>query len=214
MSLSTLQPVKGKPGYFLNTITGKYTFIAEWREDNKYDTVKITGATALTAGTERNFFRDLTDKEYIHTNLTTPRRLPAGEEMLVDRAWVYMPSAIGNTVTLGTDFKKVVEGAYIKFQINRKDVAEGPMWMFPSGYGLAGNTSENNAALLSIGVPSTAAAAKLKREQYLTSEHDMDAVLSFKSQAGWDTNFAMATLTQHIQIKAGYHGTVRSAATK
>lgn len=211
--MQVLVPVKGKPGYFFNRITQKYTFIAEWREDNKYDTVKLTALT-VTAGTEKNFFRDLTDKELIHTNLSTPRRLPAGEEMLVDRAWVYVPTAFGNTVISGSDYKKVVENGYIKFQINRKDVSEGPLWAFPSGYGIAGQTTENATGIFSIGVPSTAAASKLKREQYMTSDHDMDAKLTFPALATWDTNVAMPTMVNYTQIKAGFHGTVRSAATK
>jgi hypothetical protein len=211
---AALQPVKGKPGMFLNKLTGKYTYIAEWREDNKYDTVYQASSTQ-SAGTEKNFFRDLSNKYYDATNFTTARRLPAGEEMIVDRLWCYVKTCYGNTLILPADFKKICENAYVKFQINRKDVGEGPLFMFPSGYGLTGMTNENNQGIFAIGVPSTAAAAKLKREQYVTSDHDLDAVIKYYDQTGWPTASPTQTSTSAAAyLMTGLHGLVRAAATK
>jgi len=99
--------------------------------------------------------------------------------MIIDRLWAYVPSSCGNTNPTPTDLKKIADNGYVKFQVNRKDVAEGPMIMFPSGYGVYGSTTENAAGIVSNGVPSVAAAPKLKREQYITSDHDLDAVLKF-----------------------------------
>jgi len=111
---STLTPVKGKPGLFHNAMTGKYTYIAEWREDNKYDTVGLDSGSQA-AGTEKNFFRDLSNKYSDATNMTTARRLPAGEEMIIDRIWCSVRSAYGNNVALPADVKKILENGYVKF---------------------------------------------------------------------------------------------------
>lgn len=210
----SLSPVKGKPGMFLNKLTGKYTYIAEWREDNKYDTVYIASSTQ-TAGTEKNFFRDLSNKYSDATNFTTARRLPAGEEMIVDRCWVYVHSAYGNVLPLPADVKKIADNYYVKFQINRKDVCEGPCVFFPSGYGFAGSTTENNQGIISVGVPSTAAAQKLKREQYVTSEHDIDATAKQYDVTGWPTSSpGQPSTSVAVYLTAGLHGLVRAAATK
>ena len=209
---STLVPIKGKPGLFLNKLTGGQVNIVEWREDDKYDTVTIP-AGAIAAGTTLNFFRDLQNKNLIDTNFTTPVRLPAGEEMIIDRVWGYIPLSCGNTNPVPTDIKKIGDNGYLKFSINRKDVAEGPLTKFPSGYGFSGNSVEVGQGVIAIGVPSTAAAAKLVREQYITSEHDCAAALSFLART-WDATIAMPTTISTMHVKAGFHGLVRSAATK
>lgn len=209
---SSLIPVKGKPGQFYNKLTGSVIDIVEWREDDKYDTVDYQSG-AQTAGSTKNFFRDLTNKNLIDTNFTTPRRLPAGEEMIIDRCWGYVPSAVGNVTPTPADLKKMGDNFYLKFQINRKDVAEGPLVRFPSGYGFAGNSVENGQGIVSLGVPSTAAAAKLVREQYITSDHDVDAVLQLFSR-DWDADVVVPTFSAIMHVKVGFHGLVRAAATK
>lgn len=211
---SSLVPVKGKPGKFYNKLTKTEIDIVEWREDDKYDTVTLPAGLVAT-GLFRNFFRDIQGKNLIDTNFTTQRRLPAGEEMIIDRVWAYVPMSNGATNPVPADIKRVGDNSYIKFQINRKDVAEGPLVKFPSGYGFAGNTVEAGAGVITLGVPSTAAAAKLVREQYITHEHDVDAVLTFFDRL-WDTVSVpgMPTLVSFMHVKAGFHGLVRAAATK
>jgi len=209
----SLRPLKGEPGKFYNALTGKVIMIIEWREDDKYDTTYL-GAGAVAAGTTRNFFRDLQNKERIDTNFTTPRRLPAGEEMILDRIGVKVPMAFGNVLSPPADHKRLLENAYLTFQINRKDVAEGPLTKFPPGYGLAGNTVETNQGIVSNGVPSTAAAAKLIREQYITTDHDLDAVLTFWDRI-WATGAAfMPTTTTAMVVQVFLHGLIKAAATK
>lgn len=212
MASASLIPVKGKPGQFFNKLTGGVIDIVEWREDDKYDTVDFAAALQ-TAGATSNFFRDLTNKNLIDSNFTTPRRLPAGEEMIIDRCWAYIPAAVGNVTPTPSDIKKMGDNAYIKFQINRKDVAEGPLVKFPSGYGFAGNSVENNQGVVSVGVPSTAAAAKLVREQYITHDHDVDCTLQFLART-WDGDVVQPTFSAIMHVKAGFHGLVRAAATK
>lgn len=210
---ASLVPVKGRPGIFLNKLTNTLVDIVEWREDDKWDTVALV-AGAVAAGTMAQFFTNLNGKLAIDSNFTTPSRLPAGEEMIVDRAWIYIPLAAGNQLLPPADVKRIAENAYAKFTINRKDLAEGFLTKFPSGYGLSGNTVENAQGIVGIGVPSTAAAAKLVREQYITTNHDLGCQVTFFSRAAWDAVAGMPTTTVHAHIKAGFHGLVRAAATK
>ena len=209
--MASLIPQKGEAGKFFVPHLNKYIQIVEWREDDKYDTIVVpTGAT--TAGLTRNYFRDLTNKELQDTNFSTVRRLPAGEEMILDRVGLHVPTAFGDTLVDSDNLRKVVESAYFSMTINKLPVCEGPAVKFPSGYGLGGTSTDGSTNALSIGVPSTAAAAKLLREQYLTKDHDIDASLQWFDRT-WDaTN--MATLTQKVQIKCYLHGLVKAAATK
>jgi hypothetical protein len=210
---ASLVPVKGKAGVFKNMLTGTIVNIVEWREDDKFDTDRLV-AGLVVAGTQLNFFTNLGNKQLIDTNFTTPSRLPAGEEMIIDRAWCYIPSAVGTNLPTPQNIKWFAENAYAKFTINRKDLAEGMITKFPSGYGLSGNTVENAQGIVSIGVPSTAAAAKLVREQYVTVEHDLGCTVTFYARA-WDVlPIVQPTTTVHMHLKAGFHGLVRSAATK
>jgi hypothetical protein len=212
MSVS-LRPIKGEPGKFFNVLTGKVIMIIEWREDDKYDTVYVE-AGAIAPGANFNFFRDLQGKDLIDTNFTTQRRLPAGEEMILDRIGVKVPMAFGNTLAPPADHKRILENGYMKFTINRKDTAEGPLTKFPPGYGLAGNTVETGQGIVSNGVASTAAAAKLVREQYITTDHDLDAVIWFYDRQ-WATGVVtMPTTTEDLVIQVFLHGLIKAAATK
>src|SRR5690606_38865953 len=101
------------------------------------------------------------------------------EEMILDRIGIQIPMSYGNVLVAPEDIKRVAENGYLVFRINRKDVAEGPLLKFPSGYGLSGMTNADNDGVLSIGVPSTAAAAKLVREQSLTSDHEVEGIVQF-----------------------------------
>ena len=103
-----IRPLKGRPGIFVSTTTGKKFKIVEWREDDKYDTIELQSGTTDTAnGDTHNFFRDLSNKEDIDTNLSTARRIEAGEEMIIDRIGLYIALCSGNGLCLPADVKKV-----------------------------------------------------------------------------------------------------------
>lgn len=211
-----IRPVKGDPGVFISTSTGKKFKIVEWREDDKYDTVELESGTTDTAnGSTHNFFRDLSNKNAIDTNLSTARRIEAGEEMIVDRIGLHIPMAVGNQVVLTQDVKKIAENAHFKFMINKFTVAEGPAIKFGSGYGLVGQTTENNAGIATIGVASTAAQAKLLREQFITPDHDLFAELKFLDRDTWMTSSPTApSLAGFNLVRCMVHGLIRAAATK
>jgi hypothetical protein len=201
-----------EPGVFYDDVLNKFIKIVEWSSGDRYDTV-VTASGAITAGTSKNFFRTLTDKEKLDGNFPSPRRLLSnGEEMIMERVGVYIPSAVGNTVSLGRDIKKAAENFYLTVKLDRKEIVDGPAIRFPTGYGLAGNTAENDAAVVSVGVPSVLAAPKLSRPHELNMDSDIDATGTWFDHV-WDaTN--MPTLSNKVWHRLHFIGLFRTAATR
>jgi len=180
-----LKPIKGNPGRFLDTASGQVLNIAEYREDDKYDSIYLPGAEdesiEIAFGSQYIFFRDIMTKRPIDCNFTQPSRLSAGEEMVVDRVGLYPRHCISSGGELDDDndgdIVRVVENAYFRVNVNSMLLIEGPAFKFPSGYGLGGYAHYTSS--LGIGVPSTAAAAKLVKTQILTSRHEVIGYLIF-----------------------------------
>ena len=102
--------------------------------------------------------------------------------------------------------------------VNSVVIAEGPLYKWPSGYGLSGMTNENNQGIVSIGVPSTAARRPLAKEHYITDKHQINATVTFEDRA-WDTNStslsgAAIVLNAPVHIKVYLGGLIGTAATK
>ena len=213
-----LRPIKGEPGKFLDTISGEVLDISDYREDDKFDTVFLP-AGAVAAGTQFIFFRDIQNKREIDTNFTQVSRLSAGEEVIVDRVGFTIREATGEILPTPSDIKKVVADGFLRFTVNRLLLIEGPAVKFPSGYGLAGNTVETGQGIVSIGVPSTAAAARLLKTQLLTSAHEVEATLTFYPRpwavaAGLAQNDSMPTFENPMFATSWLHGMIKSAVSK
>lgn len=210
-----LKPLKGRPGQFLDTASGKILNISEFREDDKYDTIHIP-AGLVTQGTQFVFFRSTEQKSLVDTNLTQQSRLSAGEEMVVERVGLTIRLATGNDLPAPADIKKVAEDSFFRMEVNQLLLIEGPVIKFPSGYGLAGQTQETDAGIVSIGVPSTASAAKLIKTQLLTQRHEIEGRLTFFGRTGFVTDLPtpMPTLADSILVTAWLHGLVKAAVSK
>jgi hypothetical protein len=212
-----LRPLKGRPGQFLDTSTGKVLNIAEFREDDKFDT-NILPAGAVAAGTEFVFFRDVAQKRNIDTNFTQQSRLSAGEEIVIERVGATIALATGNLLPSPSDIKKIVENGFLRVEVNRLLLIEGPLVKFPSGYGLSGQTQETDQGIVSIGVPSTAAAAKLVKTQLMTSAHEVEGRLTYYDRNWTGANLAagdrMPTLALPAFAKVWLHGLIKSAVSK
>ncbi len=219
-----LQPIEGQPGLFRDSDSGNIVNIRDFRESDKYDNVVIPGGEAITSGTTLNFFSDLQGKTRTDTNFATQRKLSAGESMVLDRIGLYFRLATGNGITSGRDVMKVVENSYYRLDINDILQEEGPAIKFPSGYGLYGNTTENNTSIVSVGVPATASAARLIKKQLLNQNHELSGTLSFTSRswlgapnpAGFTNTvtYVNPTLENPVVITNYLHGLIRSAVTK
>lgn len=213
-----LRPIKGRPGKFLETGTGQVIDISDYREDDKYDTVAIA-AGAVAAGTEFILFRDVANKRDIDTNFSQQSRLSAGEEMIIDRVGLTVRSATGNLLPSPSDIKKLAEDAFYRVEVNRLLLIEGPAIKFPSGYGLYGNTVENNQGVVSIGVPATASAARLIKTQLITAQHEVQGFLRFENRdwAAVEVPIVadrMPNFSQPIFVTGWLHGLIKTASTK
>jgi hypothetical protein len=176
-----IEPIEGQPGLFRNTQTGEIVNIRDFREGDKYDSIVIpTGTTA--AGTEFVFFQDIQFKREIDTNFKTPRKLSAGESMMLDRIGLSVRLSTGGAFPAPVDIKSIVENGFFRLKVNDILQDEGPAIKFPSGYGLYGQTTETSQGIVSIGVPATASAAKLAKKQLLNQNHELDGVLRYDAR--------------------------------
>ncbi len=211
-----LTPIEGQPGLFRDSDTGAVVNIRDFRESDKWDTIAIP-AGVITPGTEFVFFQDIQGKRNVDTNIKTPRKLSAGESMVLDRIGLYFRLAVGDTVTVPRDVKKVVENSYYRLKINDILQDEGPSVKFPSGYGLYGQTTETDAGIISIGVPATASASRLVKKQMLNQNHELDGVMVFDAR-NWllaaGVTYTNPEPEQPILVTNYLHGLIRAAVTK
>ena len=222
-----LKPIKGHPGRFLDTASGQVLNIAEYREDDKYDTIFLSAEEEIEFGSQYVFFRDITTKRPIDCNFTQPSRLSAGEQMVVDRVGLYPRHVIsGQEVSSNADLIRVIENAFFRVNVNSILLTEGPAFKYPSGYGLGGYPAPGVDNTIGIGVPSTAAAAKLVKTQTLTSRHEVIGYFIFHNH-DWILNEPHVTATEitSIQLTQGegqlgmlvtafLHGLIKSAVSK
>lgn len=202
-----------EPGVFYDDVLNKFIKIVEWAHGDRYDTV-VTASGAVSGGTNKNFFRSLTDKEKLDGNFPSPRRvLSNGEEMILERIGCYIPTVVtGNTVVVPADIKKAAERFYISVKLDRKEVVDGPTLRFPTGYGLAGQTNETTAGIVSVGVPSVMAAPKLARPHELNMDTDVDATGTWFDNV-WDAT-GMPTLASKVYHRLHLIGLFKNAATR
>lgn len=218
-----LQPIEGQPGLFRDTDSGQIVNIRDFRESDLYDSIVIPAGAAVVAGAEFVFFQDVQGKREIDSNFKTPRKLSAGQSMVLDRIGLALRLALGNTLAKVRDIKKVVENSYFRLKVNDLVQDEGPMVKFPSGYGLYGQTTETDSGIVSIGVPATASASRLVKKQMLNVNHELDGVLRFDPRT-WTGNtnalgaagptVTQPTLESPIMVTCFLHGLVRAAVTK
>jgi len=210
-----LQPIEGQPGLFRDTASGQVVNIRDFRESDKYDTIRIP-AEQIQPGTEFVFFQDIQGKREVDTNIKTPRKLSAGESMVLDRIGLYVRMAVGNQDVVPLAIKKIVENSFYRLKINDILQEEGPSIKFPSGYGLYGNTTENNAGIVSIGVPATASASRLVKKQMLNQNHELDGIMRFDARNWLGPTYVNPDTTNEgeILVTNYLHGLIRAAVTK
>lgn len=189
-----LVPIQGQPGLFrqVDEATGQPTSntvvnIRDFREGDKYDTVALPTGT-ITAGTEFTFFNNLQGKQQgVDTNLRTSSKLSAGESMVLDRIGIYVRLSTGVAFPAPQDVKTILDNSFYRLKINDILQDEGPAIKFPSGYGIYGQTNENNQGIVTNGVPATASTARLVKKQLLNQNHELDGRLMF-NQRQWLTS--------------------------
>lgn len=220
--MGVLQPIEGQPGLFRDSETGQIVNIRDFRESDKYDTILVPPGE-IDPGTLFTFFQDVQGKLALDTNIKTPRKLSAGESMVLDRIGLYIRLATGDVVTVPRDGKKIAENAFYSLKINDILQDEGPALKFPSGYGMYGSTTETDAGIFSLGVPATASAARLVKKQLLNQNHELDGTLTFQNRQ-WlkqllaaeegDLEYENPVIEQPVVVTNFLHGLIRAAVSK
>lgn len=136
--------------------------LLEWRAGSFYDSVRFE-AGPQTPGVQQYLFQNLQGKNRQWTNLdNNAGRLPALNELIVNRVGAHVPQSIANIVLKDADIIKFATAAYMRVSVNQtRIIADAPLYTFQSGYGLVGNTNRNDTGLVTIGVASAAAAPQL-----------------------------------------------------
>lgn len=209
------EPVEGQPGIFVDPDTGERFELRDAFDDDIYDTISIA-AGAIAAGSEFVFFQDIGGKRFIDTNIRKPNSLAPGERLLLDNIGNEIRLAGGDVLPNPSDVKKVAYNGLYEARISGKLVARGPLYKYPSGYGLSGQTQEAGQGVLSIGVASTAARAGMARKHLITGDrHDVTARLAFEPR-GWAVgqqlpqNVQDPVLENVVLVTTMWHG-LRSA---
>lgn len=181
MSSMPIAVPTGKPGELYIPALGRSFQQVELREDDVFDTIAIPSGT-VTAGTEFEVFRDISQKFEQHCNLPQSRRIAAGDEVAVYRVGVHPREAHGATNPAFTTYRQVIGNGLLDLKFNRRVISQGPLVKYPTGYGISGFSNEAAAAGISaasIGVPSIAAAPTLFVPQQLKDNDDIICKIRF-----------------------------------
>ena len=139
--------------------------LLEWRAGAFYDTVCFSsdGVTPQAAGTQQYLFQNLNGKTRQFTNLdNNAGRLPALNELITNRVGAHVLQAYGDTVISDADIIKFAHAVYMRVSVNQtRIIGDQPLYTYQSGYGVTGSTTRNNTGVVTIGVPSAAAAPQL-----------------------------------------------------
>lgn len=209
--MASVRPVPGKPGHFIDA-AGRVNVLTEARETDRYDSVQQESG-AITAGATLKFFRDLTNKNELDSNIPEAGKLVTGSErLLLERIGVSVQASNANLLASGGDVKRIMCAGFLEVKLNRHVIEEGPIEKFPSGYGISGQTTDNASSIVNIGVPSAAAIKPLVEQQLITDAHTINASVTFQSRE-WLTTSTMPTLDNQNVIRLYMHGILEAAAT-
>ena len=194
-----LQPVSGFPGVYRDDVSGDFQILTTVTQRPFYDSIEFTSGSQ-TAGTSGDFFDNQSNKKKQHANLKN-RTIPAHHQAVILRVGLYVRMAQGNSIRTMSDAIKMYENLAFEFKIGTELISEGPALIYPSGYGLAGATTENNISVASLGIASVAAAPTLRTPQPLTDDDDLNLVASFPN-ASWLSSNTQASLGADCIITA------------
>ncbi len=214
-----LKSILGRPGKFFDVRTKKVYDISQAYEGEKYDTIAVLhGAGANPPGTEYPWFMNPQVKRAIDTNFKTANRLDPNERLVLERIGLYLHMGIGNTLMTSFDVRKVLESGYIKLTINDDILWDGIATWLPSGYGIVGQTTDTDSTFASVGVAGTAAAARLRRKQMITSDHSLGGSLIYQNRAwiaaGGGAAYVDPVMVNDVLLKIVLHGPISRPATR
>lgn len=162
----------------------------QWIEGHVYDRVTLP-ASAISAGTEYEFFSTVANKNKADTNMSEANKLTEGWQMIVMKygLWIWpMSAGASSSLTPELDFKKIVENSWLKFETgNAKVRKQAPTWAWPIGLGLYGVQAQDATAsgpivrhVYNIGAPAPAAVPDLLIPVRITNQLHFKATLRFE----------------------------------
>lgn len=165
---------------------GKRILLRDWIDHIIFDTVFLPAAIA--GGRRDRYFVDLAGKDDLDTNIKTPRQLPK-EELFVTQKLGYavLPvraQSLGGGVNQVpvADVERLIFSSTLELQIGEQPVwGPFPSHMAPSGFGVAGQTTETNASIVSNGVPSPVAVENLTFIAMITPNDNFEAIVIYPS---------------------------------
>lgn len=169
--------------------------VTDWTEGIIYDSMLLPAT--ITAGQTISFFQSLMiagiPKTNSQSNMQTPSQLPSRWRMVVNG--IHIQPAIGTPVD---DILALFESGYFRFQTGgAKTEKEGPLWTFPSPYGITGihsidgHAAPREVSMINNGVPSPAAMGLMQLPIDLADEQ------IFVGEMSWD---ALTTLTAAMMV--------------
>ena len=139
--------------------------LLEWRAGSFYDSISFVsdGATPQSPGAQQQLFQNLNGKTRQFSNLdNNAGRLPALNELITNRIGAHLLQSFGDTLISDADIIKFAHAAYMRVSVNQtRLVFDAPLYTGQSGFGVTGSTTRNNTGVVTVGVPSAAAAPQL-----------------------------------------------------
>lgn len=132
-------------------VGGQEVDLRDFTEGWIYDTEQVPLGTVVTAQQQLFFFSNLTHqlvpgvrKLAVETNLTEPNRLPQHWTAIIKNVhFGFRPGAMSRV-----DAEAIINSAKISFILGQQRIErEGPIWLFPMPYGLAGPLALDGAGV-------------------------------------------------------------------
>jgi len=185
MALPSFIRPTGQAGVYEIEGIGEMIRLVEYKVGGVKDSV-VLASGALTAGKRLYLFRDVTGKnKQFNTFENNAGKLPAHTDLIINRIGCVIAQANGQLVATDADIIKLSYAGVLEVFVNKdRQIAEGALYEFPSGYGVTGSTTRNNTGVVTNGVPSLAAAPQLLVAQPVKPDDSVSGYIEFPDNFG------------------------------
>lgn len=189
-----------KPGVIFVPELGEEFLLSKEREGIFYDTAELASG-AQTKGNQLVFFQNFSNKNAQHFNIGKNGKLPSGNALAMVRTGFQILQCQGNTVAVDTDIMKVAYAGSAAFSINERIILKGePLFTLPTGYGMAGMTTQNATGVITTGIPSAAAAPLLRNAQPVLDRDDLNSTVTLFDNSWVAAGSSLPTLASAVSV--------------
>lgn len=193
MAARSAVPIQHQPGKLLIPSTGAVIEqTIDW-DDAFFDTSEFT---TFAQGKKEPFnLQDYSgSKKGHHTNITESRKIPSRYVFKILRIGVHVRQMAGSVAPDPRDVIALYEMCTMEFKINTNLVTKGPLLRYQSGYGVTGPSTASDISTLHLGVPSAAAAPKLRKTHDITERDSLNVTLEIDIQTWLTQNSGQPTM--------------------